>query len=57
MPVTILAVLPACSVVAHTDYPQHECEIPVRKDSGNEVQMVHSIGLNEENELFWVNLL
>lgn len=37
MPVTILVVLPTCSVVAHTDYPQHEWEIPVRKDSGNEV--------------------
>lgn len=53
MPVTILAVLPACSVVAHTDYPQHEREIPVR----NEVQMVQSTGLNGENKLFWVNLL
>lgn len=57
MPVTILAVLPACSVVAHIDYPQHEWEIPVRKDSGNEAQMVQSIGLNEENKLFWVSLL
>lgn len=57
MPVTILAVLPACSVVAHTDDPQHEWEIPMRKDSGDEVQMGHSIGLNEENKFFWVSLL
>lgn len=50
MPATIIAVLPDLSVVAQTDYPQHEREIPMRKDSGNEVQMVHSIGLNGENK-------
>lgn len=49
MPATIIVVLPALSALAQTDYPRHEWEIPVRKDSENEVQMVQPIGLNGEN--------
>lgn len=53
---TIIAVLPDRSVVAQTDYPRHQREIPVRKDSGNEVQMVHSIGLNGENKQVFLSV-
>lgn len=56
MPAAIIAVLPDCSVVAQTDYPQHEREIPVRKDSGNEVQMVHPIGLTGENKSVFLSV-